>query len=309
MIDLSINLCGKKLTNPLILASGILGTKAALLARVAKTGAAAVTTKSCGLLPRQGHENPTVLASEHGLLNAIGLTNPGVSEEVKEILKFKKLLKNSKTLIIASFFGGTLAEFIKVAREISKARPDFLEMNISCPNTESDLGRPFAVDPADTYQVTKGVKKATEIPLIVKLSPNVTDIQEIAQAAQDAGADVLCAINTVAGMKIDVESGEPILTNKVGGLSGPAIKPIALRCIYQIAQAIKIPIIGLGGVTTGEDAVEMIMAGATAVGVGSAVYYRGLNVFSKIREEMKDLMKKLNYQSIQDFQAIAHEKI
>lgn len=306
--DLSVNLCGKKLSNPLILASGILGTEAKLLARVAKGGAGAVTTKSCGLLPRQGHENPTVLAWEHGLINAVGLTNPGVEKEVKEILKLKKLLKDSKTLIIASFFGGTLSEFVKVAKEISQAKPDFLEMNISCPNTESELGRPFAVSPSDTYQVTKKVKKITKIPLIVKLSPNVTDIKEIAKAAQEAGADAICAINTLVGIIIDVESGKPVLTNKIGGISGPAIKPIAVRCVYQIAQAVKIPVIGMGGITTGEDAIEMMMAGATAVGIGSAVYYREINVFSKISKEMENFMIAHKYKSLKEFRGIAHEE-
>lgn len=306
--NLSVNLCGKQLKNPLILASGILGTEAELLARVAKAGAGAVTTKSCCLLPREGHENPTVLAWQYGLLNAVGLTNPGVGEEVKEIFKLKKLLKDSKTLIIASFFGGTVSEFVKVAKLVSQAKPDFLELNISCPNTESDLGRSFAVSASDTHQVTKKVKKITKIPLIVKLSPNVTDIKKIAKAAEDAGANAISAINTLVGMIIDLESGKPVLTNKVGGVSGPGIKPIALNCVYQIAQAVKIPIIGLGGVTTGEDAVEMMMAGATAVGLGSAVHYRGINVFSKINQEIKEFMTTHHYKSLKEIRGIAHEK-
>lgn len=306
--DLSVNLCGRKLENPLILASGVLGTEAKLLARVAKAGAGAVTTKSCGFLPRQGHENPTVLAWKHGVLNAVGLTNPGVKKEVKEILELKKLLKNSKTLIIASFFGSTLAEFVKVAKEISKAKPDFLEMNISCPNTESEFGRPFATDPKDTYKVTKLVKKITNIPIIVKLSPNVTDIKIIAQAAQDAGADAISAINTLVGMIIDIESGKPILTNKLGGISGPAIKPMAVKCVYQIAQVCKIPIIGLGGVTYGKDALEMIMVGARAVSLGSAIHYRGINVFRKVNQEIKEFMIDHKYKSLSGFRGVAHEK-
>lgn len=306
--DLSVNLCNKKLENPLILASGFLGTEAELLVRVAKAGAGAVTTKSCGLKSREGHENPTVLAWEHGVLNAVGLTNPGVKEEVREIQKLKKLLKTSKILIIASFFGATFREFVQVAKELSKAKPDFLEMNISCPNTEDEFGRPFATNPKDTYKITKMVKKVTKIPLIVKLSPNVTDIKVIAKAASDAGTDVISAINTVTGMIIDIESGKPILTNKIGGVSGPAVKPVAVRCVYQIAQVVKIPIIGLGGVTCGEDAIEMIMAGAQAVGIGSAIHYQGIRGFSKINKEMKDFMIAHKYKSLKEFRGIAHEK-
>lgn len=306
--NLSVNLCHKKLSNPLILASGFLGTEAELLFKVAKAGAGAVTTKSCGLKSREGHENPTVLAWEHGVLNAVGLTNPGIREEIKEILKLKKLLKNSRILIIASFFGATFREFVQVAKELSQASPDFLEMNISCPNTEDEFGRPFAADPRDTFKVTKAVKKVTRIPLIVKLSPNVTDIKVIAKAAEEAGADVISAINTVTGMLIDTESGQPILTNKIGGVSGPAVKPVAVRCVYQIAQVVKIPIIGLGGVTYGEDAIEMIMAGAQAVGIGSAIHYRGIKVFSKINKEIKEFMIVHKYKTLKEFRGIVHEK-
>ncbi len=308
--SLKISLCGQKLKSPLILASGILGTKAELLARVAQTGLGAVTTKSCGLKPRQGHENPTVLAWEHGLINAVGLTNPGVEKEVEEIETLKNLLKkrNLKTKIIASFFGSTFEEFVKVGQKISQAQPDFLEMNISCPNTESEFGQAFATNPKDTYKVVKAVKKITSIPLIVKLSPNVTDIKEIAQSAQEAGADIISAINTLVGMVIDIESGKPILTNKMGGVSGPAIKPVAIKQVFQIKKAVKIPIIGLGGITSGADATEMIMAGATAVGLGSAVYYRGISVFKKINQEIKAFMLKKNLKNLSQIRGIAHEK-
>lgn len=303
--ELSVKICGQVFKNPLVLASGILGTEAELLARVAQSGAGAVTTKSCGLLPKKGHENPTVLAWEHGLINAIGLTNPGVEEEVKEIKHLKKFLKD--TVLIASFFGGTVEEFVKVAKVLSTAKPDFLEMNISCPNTESEFGRPFAVSPKDTFEVTKAVKKVTKSLLIVKLSPNVTDIKEIAKAAEDGGADAISAINTLTGMIIDVESGKPILTNKKGGVSGPAILPVAVRCVYEIVEAVKIPVIGIGGVTSGLDAVQMIMAGVSAVGIGSAVYCRGLDVFKKIIQEINNFMKVHKYSKINDFRGIAHE--
>ena len=306
MIDLSVNLCGQKLQNPLILASGILGTDAVILKRVSDSGLGAVTTKSCGLYPRPGHENPTVLAWEHGLINAVGLTNPGVEQEVKEIIKLKKLIKGTGCKIIASFFGCTVEEFGKVAEILVKAQPDFLEANISCPNTMDEFGRPFASVPEDTFEVTKLIKKITKIPLIVKLTYNVTDITVIAKAAQKAGADVLSMINTVQAMLIDSESGRPILANKVGGISGPAVKPLALAWVYKASQTCKIPIIGLGGITTGKDAIEMIMAGATAVGIGSATYYRGIDVFSKITAEMKDWLEKHKIKSLDKIRGIAH---
>lgn len=304
-LNLSTKICGKVFKNPLVLASGILGTEAELLARVAKSGAGAVTTKSCGLLPREGHENPTVLAWEDGLINAVGLTNPGVEQEVEEIIKLKRLLRETK--IIASFFGRTIKEFVQVAKRLASAEPDFLELNISCPNTESEFGQPFGVSSKDTFAVTRAVKKSVKIPIIVKLSPNVTDIKLIAKAAEDGGADAISAINTLIGMVIDVESGKPILTNKKGGISGPAIRPIAVRCVYDVVSSVKVPVIGIGGITSGHDAIQMIMAGAKAVGIGSAVYYRGFKVFKKINEEIKEFMKKHGYQSLGDFCGISHE--
>lgn len=306
--SLSINLAGIQLVNPLILASGFLGTDPYLLARVARTPIGAVTTKSCCLLPRPGHENPTVLAWEHGVINAVGLTNPGVAEEVKHISVLKRLLQPPSVRIIASFFGATAKEFVQVAQTLSSAQPDFLEANLSCPNTEADLGRPFATDVRATSQVVKAIKRVTAIPLIVKLSPNVTDIQAVAAAAQAAGADIICAINTVTGLVLDPQSGKPILTNKTGGISGPAIKPIALRCVYQIAQVCQLPLIGMGGISSGTDAAEMIMVGATAVGIGTAIHYHGLSVFAKITRQLRHFMAQHHYQSLADFKGLAHDQ-
>lgn len=307
-IDLSVSLAGVELLNPLVLASGFLGTEAELLARVACQKIGIVTTKSCSLNPRAGHENPTVIAWEHGLQNAVGLTNPGVEEEVKEIGKLKNLLKDSAVKISASFFGGTVEEFVRVAQELEKARPDFLEMNISCPNVASEFGRTFSAECQDTFQVVKKVKQVTNVPLIVKLSPNVTDIALIAKSAEDAGADVISAINTVNGMIVDIESGKPILTNKVGGLSGPAVKPMAVFAVCKIAQSVKVPVIGMGGVSYGKDAIEMVMAGAMAVGIGSAIYDRKIEVFSKVTDEMEKFMLEHNYSSLSKFRGIAYAK-
>jgi dihydroorotate dehydrogenase (NAD+) catalytic subunit len=192
---------------------------------------------------------------------------------------------------------------------VSKAEPDFIEVNISCPNVAAEFGRPFAADPDSAAAVTKAVKGATHLPIIVKLSPNVTDVAAIAQAVEAAGADAIAAINTVAGMVIDVDCGQPILANRVGGLSGPAIRPIAVRCVYEIYQAVDIPIIGLGGVVDGRDAVEMTMAGATAVGVGSAVYYRGVDVFGVMAQEIVAFMVEHGHKTLADFRGMAHERL
>jgi len=305
--DLSVDLCGIPLPNPLILAAGILGTSAELMERVARAGAGAVTAKSCGPRPRTGHPNPTVLDWGHGLINAIGLANPGVEEMAIILKEAKSRLKPLGVSLIASIFAETVADFAEVAHLVSEAEPDFIEVNISCPNVEAEFGRPFAADAGDAAAVTRAVKKVTLVPVIVKLSPNVTDIVTIAQAVEAAGADAIAVINTVAGMVIDVESGQPILANRVGGLSGPAIKPIAVRCVYEIYQAVKLPIIGTGGVMNGRDAVEMIMAGATAVGVGSAVYYRGVEAFGEIKQEMVSFMSEHGYQTLADFRGMAHK--
>jgi dihydroorotate dehydrogenase (NAD+) catalytic subunit len=308
--ELAVDLCGVHLSNPLILAAGVLGTGAELLERVARAGAGAVTAKSCGPEPRAGHPNPTVLDWwGHGLINAIGLANPGV-EEMTVILKdAKSRLKPRDVPLIASIFAETVEGFAEVAHRVSEAKPDLIEVNISCPNVAAEFGRPFAADPDSAAGVTRAVKGATHLPIIVKLSPNVTDIATIAQAVEEAGADAIAAINTVAGMVIDVDCGQPILANRVGGLSGPAIRPIAVRCVYEIYQAVDIPIIGLGGVVDGRDAVEMIMAGATAVGVGSAVYYRGVDAFEEVVQEITSFMVEHAHKTLTNFRGIAHERL
>ncbi len=305
--DLSVELCGLRLRNPLVLGAGILGTSAELLARVAESGAGMVTTKSCGLSPREGHPNPTVLDWGHGLINAVGLANPGVEEEVEIIHRARSMLEPLGVPLVASIFADTVEGFAEVARKVSEAQPDFVELNISCPNVSAEFGRPFASDAADAARVTTAVKEATSIPVIVKLSPSVTDIAAIAKTVEQAGADAIAAINTLGpGMIIDVYSGQPILANRVGGVSGPAIRPIAVRCVYDIYEAVEVPIIGIGGVSEGRDALEMVMAGGTAVGVGSAVYYRGLGVFQNILDEMRAFMNQEGYASLDELRGIAH---
>lgn len=305
--DLSVELCGVRLRNPLVLAAGILGTGPELLARMAESGAGMVTTKSCGPVPREGHPNPTVLDWGPGLINAVGLANPGVEEEVKNIAEAQALLKPLGVPLVASIFAETVEGFAEVTRKVVEAQPDFIELNISCPNVSDEFGRPFACDVGDAARVTAAVKEVTSIPIIVKLSPNVVDISAIALGVERAGADAIAAINTVGpGMIIDIYSGQPILANKVGGVSGPAIRPIAVRCVYDIYRAVELPIIGIGGVTEGRDALEMLMAGATAVGVGSAVRYRGIEVFQAILDEMRAFMDQEGYASLNELRGIAH---
>ena len=305
--DLGINLCGVPLPNPLVLASGILGSEAALMVRVARSGAGAITAKSCGLEPRMGHPNPTVLDWGPGLINAVGLPNLGIDEAVPLLRDTANRLQSLGVPLIASIFAHSVGDFARVAERVSDAWPDLIEVNVSCPNVSAEMGRPFALDPEATATVTRAVVSATDIPVLVKLSPNVTDIVEIAQSAVEAGASGLTLINSLGpGMVIDVESGQPVLSNRVGGVSGPAVRPIAVRCVHDVTRAVDVPVIGTGGVMTGRDAIEMIMAGATAVGVGSAVHWSGLEVFARINEEIEDFMSAHGYAALDEIRGITH---
>jgi len=305
--DLTARLCGVRLRNPLVLASGVLGTEPAILHRVGLAGAGAVTSKSCSLEPRAGHPNPTVLDWGPGLINAVGLANPGVEEEIRILRETRELLGAEEVAIFASIVADTVEGFAEVARRVSRVHPDLVEVNISCPNVISEFGELFATRPESAAEVTRAVKEATDVPISVKLSPNVSDITAIAQAVAEAGADAITAINTVGpGMVIDVESGRPVLSNREGGISGPAIRPVAVRCVYQIARAVDVPIIATGGVTRGPDVVEMLMAGATAVGIGSAVYWRGPEVFGELLTELREFLTSHGYGSLDDIRGVAH---
>ncbi|NOX61540.1 MAG: dihydroorotate dehydrogenase [Chloroflexi bacterium] len=298
------------LPSPIVLASGIWGTSAALLARAAAAGCGAVTSKSAGPEPRRGHVNPTCIDWGAGLLNAIGLPNPGATHEVDILREAKAELAHTGAALIASFFADTVENFGRVAAILAQAQPDLLEANISCPNVHSEFGEPFAATAQSAAAVTRAVKQAVpHIPLIVKLAPDTPNIGRIAAAVVDAGADAICAINTMPGMLIDVESGQPILHNRRGGVSGPALFPIALRCVYEIHQAVpNTPIIGTGGVTTGKDAAAMLMAGATAVGVGSAIHYRGPDALTLIRDELAAWLDSHGHDSPAAIHALAHRE-
>ncbi len=305
--DLSVSFLNLTFANPLVLASGILGTEAALMERVARCGAGGITAKSCGPQPRAGHPNPTVLDWGPGLINAVGLANPGVEAEVAILRDAGERLRPLGVPLIASVFADTAEGFGDVARQISAAQPDLIEVNISCPNVAVEFGWPFALDARSAAKVTRAVREATSIPITVKLSPNTPHLVAIAQAVVDAGANALTAINTVGpGMVIDLESGVPLLANRVGGLSGPAIRPIAVRCVYDLARVVDVPIIGTGGVTCGRDAIEMVMAGASLVGVGSAVYERGPDVFRAILGEMEAWMAGHRVSSLYEIRGRAH---
>jgi dihydroorotate dehydrogenase (NAD+) catalytic subunit len=300
MTDLSTEICGVRFRNPTVLPAGILGvTSASLIA------AGAVTTKSIGPEKRAGHINPVVVEVDGSLLNAVGLSCPSLEESIESL---KKTVKEAKAPVIASFYGRTVEEFGLVAERISVAKPAFIEANISCPNIEDDYGKPFGTSCELAAKVTSEIKKNSSISLIVKLSPNVSDIKGIAAAVEEAGADCLAAINTVGpGMYIDIQSGRPVLSNRMGGMSGPAIRPIAVRCVYDISGTVDIPVIGMGGVCSGRDAAEMLIAGASAVGIGTAVWKKGPEVFSKVCAELVNYMKANGYGSLNELIGTAHQ--
>ncbi len=299
-VDLTTTLCGVHMPNPTVLASGILGLTCEVMARVAEAGAGAVTTKSVSLAPRDGYPNPVILDWGPGLINAVGLSNPGVEVMVEEIRAAKERLAPLGVPIIASIFADTIYDFGTLARYISEAEPDLIEVNISCPNLDDEYLRMFAADPYVSAQVTRRVKQNTHIPVLVKLSPNVTDIVEIARAVVEAGADGITAVNSLGpGLVLDIETRRPILSHTTGGISGPPLRPIAVRCVRDICRAVDVPVIGVGGVTTGRDAVEMLLVGATAVGIGTAVHYRGMGVFRQVCQELAQYMERHGYESLE----------
>jgi len=305
-VDLSTTLCGVRLPNPTVLASGILGLSCEVMARVARSGAGAVTTKSCSLRPRPGHHNPTILKWEAGLINAVGLSNPGVEVMVEEICAAKALLASLGVPIIASIFAETIYEFGTTARFISEAQPDLIEVNISCPNVDAQYLQMFAADPYVAAQVTRRVKLNTDIPVLVKLSPNVTDVAEIARAVVEAGADGITAINSLGpGIILDIETRRPVLAHGTGGVSGPSIRPIAVRCVRDICRAVDAPVLAIGGVASGRDVVEMLLMGATAVGIGSAVAYRGVEVFHEACTEVQAYMERHGYDDLDELRGKA----
>jgi len=291
-----------KLANPTMLAAGVLGYTGLSMKRVIESGAGAVVTKSMGLEPRTGYGNPTVVQTDCGLLNAMGLPNPGIShfkEEMKE-------LNNLTAPTVFSIYGFSPEDFAKVAKIAVELGAAAVELNVSCPHVKK-AGAQVGCDPSFLMEIVKQVKKQVNKPVIVKLTPNVTDITQIAHAAEKAGADALCAINTVKAMAIDPETCKPVLANKYGGLSGPAIKPIGVRCVYDIYNSVNIPIIGCGGISNWQDAVEYILAGACALQIGTAIAFHDITVFKSVTDGIKNYIEHKGFNNITDIIGLAHK--
>lgn len=300
---LSISFAGLQLQNPTMLASGVMGYTAESFERIAKGGAGAVVTKSVGVQPRAGYANPTVVQAESGLINAMGLPNPGINV-FREEIKFSKTILHVP--VIVSVFGYSAEEYATVAKKAADAGADAVELNVSCPHVKQ-TGAEIGQSPQFLSDVVQQVKSAMNKPLIVKLSPNVADITILAQAAVEAGADALTAVNTLKAIAIDTETQLPILANVKGGLSGPCMKPIALRCVYDIADQFEIPLIGCGGVTNWKDAVEFFLAGASAVQIGTAVA-DDIKVFQSITKGVENYLRTKNARSVKDIVGLAHRK-
>ena len=282
-MDLRVNLAGVELKNPVMTASGTFGSGEEFSEFTDLNSLGAVVTKGVASVPWEGNPTPRVAEVYGGMLNAVGLQNPGIDLFMKRDIPF---LKQYDTKIIVNVCGKSAADYCEVVERLGDTPVDMLEINISCPNVKEG-GIAFGQDPKAVEMITREVKKYAKQPVIMKLSPNVTDIAEMARAAQAGGADVLSLINTITGMKIDIHKKQFVLANKTGGMSGPAIHPVAVRMVYEVSQAVSLPIIGMGGIMTAEDAIEMMLAGATAVSVGTA-NFRNPGVTMEILQGMKD---------------------
>ena len=265
-MNLSVDIAGVTMKNPVTTGSGTFGSGEEFSEFVDLSKLGAVTTKGVANVPWPGNPTPRVAEVYGGMLNAIGLQNPGIDVFVERDVPY---LKKAGATIIVNVCGKSEKDYVEVVERLSDEPVDLLEINVSCPNVKEG-GIAFGQDPKALYEITKAVKAKAKQPIIMKFSPKVTDITEMAKAAVDAGSDALSLINTLTGMKIDIERRDFVLANKTGGMSGPAIKPVAVRMVYQVANAVDVPIIGMGGIATAEDALEFIMAGATAVSVGTA---------------------------------------
>jgi dihydroorotate dehydrogenase (NAD+) catalytic subunit len=302
-IDLSVTIGSLHISNPTILASGLLGLDCATMYRVIKGGAGAVTMKSLTSLPRQGHNNPILVEFNGGFMNAVGYANRGIDAGVVEFKQWKNLAP-----LIGSIVAGDAAEFAVLADKIQDAPIQALELALSCPHTPGFGLLAGQGTPQATEEITKAVRKKTKLPLIVKLSPSIPAISDVAKAAEAAGADAINMGNAAGpGMKIDIERAHPILGFGIGGMSGPAILPLTIRCVWDLYKAIHIPIIATGGIMTGEDAIQAFMAGAVAVEIGTGIEYRGISVFSKVQKEISAWMMTHGYTSLNQIKGKVHE--
>ena len=294
-MNMSVNIAGVEWKNPVTVASGTFGSGAEYSEFTDLNKLGAVTTKGVANVPWPGNPTPRVAEVYGGMLNAVGLQNPGIELFCKRDIPF---LKQYDTKIIVNVCGHSTEEYVEVVKRLADEPVDMLEINISCPNVKEG-GIAFGQDPKAVEAITREMKKYAKQPVIMKLSPNVTDITEMALAAEAGGADAVSLINTITGMKIDVNRRKFVLANKTGGMSGPAIHPVAVRMVYQTAQAIKIPIIGMGGIMTAEDAIEMILAGATAISVGTANFVNPKTTM-EIVDGIKKYMEKYHVNDIKE---------
>ena len=302
-IKTSVNLCGVELKNPVMTASGTFGSGAEYCEFVDLNKLGAVVTKGVANIPWAGNPTPRVAEVYGGMLNAVGLQNPGIDVFCNRDIPF---LKNYDTKIIVNVCGKSTSDYLEVVERLADEPVDMLEINISCPNVKEG-GIAFGQDPKLVEQITSDIKKIAKQPVIMKLSPNVTDITEMARAAEAGGADCLSLINTLTGMKIDIDRRTFVLANKTGGMSGPAIHPIAVRMVYQVAQAVNLPLIGMGGIASANDAIEMILAGATAVSVGTANFVDPCTTI-KVVEGIEAYMRKYGVKDIKELVGAVHER-
>lgn len=302
MTSLKVNLAGVEMENPTMLASGIMGETGGSLLAMAKGGAGALVTKSVGSVPRQGHKNPTLVELEYGYINAMGLPNPGIEAFNEEMYEASK----AGIPIVGSVFGSSAEEFASLARRMQDYGAEAVELNLSCPHAKG-YGMEMGVDPDVVANIIKEVKAAVVIPVFAKLTPNTHRLIDVARAAEDAGVDAIVAINTLKAMKIDVDARMPVLSNRYGGLSGPAVRGVGVRCVYELYEALKIPVIGVGGVEDWRSALEYIMAGAVAVQIGSGVGRVGAKVFGDVCSGMTAYMAENGFRDITQLVGVAHD--
>lgn len=293
MADLSVQVAGVSFANPLIAASGTFGFGREYSEFYPLSRLGGISCKGITLMRRDGNPPPRIAETPSGILNAVGLQNPGVDAFIRDDLPW---LKEQGTVVIANIAGNTVEEYCRMAEKLSETDVDMMEMNISCPNVKSG-GVQFGTSCESVSHITRAVRAHCRKPLVVKLSPNVTDIASIAQAAEAEGADALSMINTLTGMKIDIYTRRPIIRNNTGGLSGAAVFPVAVRMVWQVSNAVKIPIIGMGGITTWEDAIEMLLAGATALQIGTVLFSDPYAPI-KISEGVNRFLDENNIQSV-----------
>jgi dihydroorotate dehydrogenase (NAD+) catalytic subunit len=300
--DLSVRLGPLGLRNPFLLASGIWGESGASLAGAWNAGAGGVITKSIGERPRPGYPNPTVEEySDWGLLNAMGLPNPGIEEYPREVTA----ARDAGATVIGSVFGGDAAEFARLAHRMAETGVVAIELNLSCPHAEG-YGTEIGSDPADVEEIVRAVVSEVRVPVIAKITPNSADPAELAAAAEKGGAAAVSAINTLRALAIDVSLRRPVLAHGLGGLSGPAIKPVGLACVWQIYERVRVPVIGVGGIWTADDALEYLMAGARALEVGTAVTRQGVGVFGRLAAELSTRLDALGFSSAEEAVGVAH---